>query len=87
VQHNNADGFERELRNSAEKYLKGKAADVLVDIKFHSIERKDICEVIVRPSSKSIVLYDWRQTRILCSCRQLEIISSCRDDRILSKAV
>ena len=30
VQNKNADGFERELRNSVEKYLKQKIADVLV---------------------------------------------------------
>jgi hypothetical protein len=31
---------------------------VLVDVKFHPIEGKEICEVIVRPSSKPIVLCD-----------------------------
>jgi hypothetical protein len=38
VQNKNADGFERELRNSVEKYLKQKIADVLVNVKFHVVE-------------------------------------------------
>jgi predicted HTH transcriptional regulator len=58
VQNKNADGFERELRNSVEKYLKQKIADVLVNVKFHLIEGQPVCEVIVKPSSKPIVLYD-----------------------------
>ena len=35
VQNKNDDGFERELRNSAEKYLKQNIADVLVDVNFN----------------------------------------------------
>ena len=58
VHNKNADGFERELRNSVEKYLKQKFADVLVNVKFHLIEEQQICEVIVKPSIKPIVLYD-----------------------------
>lgn len=58
VQNKNADGFERKLKNSVEKYLKQKIADVLVNIKFHFIEGQPVCEVIVRPSRKPIVLYD-----------------------------
>ena len=46
------------LRNSVEKFLKQKVADVLVDVKFHPIEGKEICEVIVIRSSKPIVLCD-----------------------------
>ena len=58
VQNKNADGFKRELRNSVEKYLKQKIADVLVNAKFHVIEGQPVCEMIVRPSRKPIVLYD-----------------------------
>jgi predicted HTH transcriptional regulator len=58
VQNKNTDGFERELRNSVDKYLKQKIADTLVNVKFHLVERQHICEVIVKPSSKPIVLYD-----------------------------
>jgi len=58
VQNKNADGFERELRNSIEKYLKKKIADVLVNVRFDLIGGQPVCEVIVRPSRKPIVLYD-----------------------------
>jgi predicted HTH transcriptional regulator len=58
VQNKNADGFERELRNSVEKYLKQKVADILVNVKFHNIYGQPVCEVIVKPSNKPIVLYD-----------------------------
>jgi predicted HTH transcriptional regulator len=58
VQNNNSDGFERELRNSVEKYLKDKLADVLVEVKFHPSDGEEICEVVVKPSSRPVVLYD-----------------------------
>jgi predicted HTH transcriptional regulator len=38
VQNKNTDGFERELRNSVDKYLKQKIADTLVNVKFHLVE-------------------------------------------------
>jgi Putative DNA-binding domain len=58
VQNKNNDGFEREFRNSVEKYLKQKIADLLVSIRFPQINGMEICEAIIKPSSSPIVLYD-----------------------------
>lgn len=58
VQNNNSDGFERELRNSIKKHLKDNIADILVEVRFQHFEGEEICEVIVKPSSKPIILFD-----------------------------
>lgn len=54
----NTDGFEIELRQSIEKYTKNKAANEYLKIKFHPIEEKEICEVVIEPSSRPIFIYD-----------------------------
>ena len=58
MQNNNSDGFERELRNSIKKHLKDNVADILVEVRFHPFEGEEICEVIVKPSSKPIILFN-----------------------------
>ncbi len=54
----NSDGFEIELRNSIEKYTKNKIANECIKLKFHQIEDKEICEVIVAPSPRPIIIKD-----------------------------
>jgi predicted HTH transcriptional regulator len=54
----NSDGFEIELRQSIEKYTKSKVTNEYLKIKLHPIEAKEICEVIVVPSPKPILIYD-----------------------------
>jgi hypothetical protein len=58
---------------------------VLVDVKFHPIEGKEICEVIVRPSSKPIVLCDGDKEEFYVRGGKSRGISSISYDRLLSK--
>ena len=58
VKNHNSDGFELELRNSVEKYLKDKIANEVIKISFPTIEGKEICKINICPSSKPIVLYE-----------------------------
>lgn len=58
VKNYNSDRFELQLRNSLEKYLKRKIIHELIKVNFHHIKRKKICEIIISPSSKPIILYD-----------------------------
>jgi len=53
----NSDGLEIELRQSLEKYTKNKISNENL-IKFHAIQENEICEVIISPSSKPVVIYD-----------------------------
>lgn len=54
-----SDGFERELRQSLEKYLEDKLAQELVSVSFPTLEGKEICRVDIGPStSKPIVFHD-----------------------------
>jgi predicted HTH transcriptional regulator len=54
----NSDGFELELRNSLEKYTKSKVANEYIILKFHEMEKKEICEIKIFPSSRPIFIYD-----------------------------
>jgi very-short-patch-repair endonuclease len=54
----NSDGFEIELRQSIEKYTKKKVANEYLKVKFHSIETKEICEVVVARSPRPVFVYD-----------------------------
>lgn len=54
----NSDGFEIELRQSIEKYTKNKIANESFKVKFHPIDGKEICEIIIFPSPKPIFTYD-----------------------------
>jgi hypothetical protein len=58
VKDNKADRLQSEIRNSILKYLKENNANELLDIKFHSLYKQDVMEIIVFPSSKPIFLYD-----------------------------
>jgi hypothetical protein len=53
----NSDGFELELRQSIEKYLKNKIANEFLKLKFHKIDSKEICEINVTPTPVPIFLY------------------------------
>lgn len=52
------DGFQLELRQSIEKYTKDKIANENIEIKFHCIDGKDICEIDVAPGSKPVFIHD-----------------------------
>ena len=54
----NSDGFELELRQSLEKYLHDKIVNELIQINFHNVEEREICEIIIKKSPKPIVLTD-----------------------------
>jgi Domain of unknown function (DUF3387)/Putative DNA-binding domain len=54
----NSDEFEIELRQAIEKYTKNKITNENFKLKFHSIEGKEICEVIVSPAPNPVVIYD-----------------------------
>ena len=54
VKDNKADRLQSEVRNSILKYLKENNANELLDIKFHSLYKQDVMEIIVFPSSKPI---------------------------------
>ena len=54
----NSDEFEIELRQAVEKYTKNKIANENFKLKFHTIEGKEICEIIVSPAPKPVVIYD-----------------------------
>ena len=58
VHNKNSDGFEREIRNSIEKYLKDKVADTLIEVRFWPYKEGEICIVIVKPSCRPMVLFD-----------------------------
>jgi predicted HTH transcriptional regulator len=58
VKNNNADGFQLELRNSIESFLKKKIVNELLEVKFPSVKSEEICEITIRPSSEPIVLND-----------------------------
>ena len=58
VQKHNSDGFELELRNSVEKYLRDKIVHELIVVSFPSIEREEICKISISPSPKPITLYE-----------------------------
>ncbi len=58
VQKHNSDGFELELRNSVEKYLRDKIVHELIVISFPSIEGEEICKIKISPSPKPIALYE-----------------------------
>lgn len=53
-----SDGFEIELRQSVEKYTKNKAANEFFKVKFHNLDGKEICEIIVSPGQKPVFIYD-----------------------------
>jgi predicted HTH transcriptional regulator len=53
----NSDGFELELRQSIEKYLKNKIANEFIKLKFHKIDSQEICEINVTPTQVPIFLY------------------------------
>jgi hypothetical protein len=53
----NSDGFELELRQSIEKYLKNKIANEFLKLKFHKIDSKEICEINVVPTPVPVFLY------------------------------
>lgn len=54
----NSDGFEIEFRQSIEKYTRNKVANEYLKVKFHSVDTKEICEVIISPSSRPVFVYD-----------------------------
>jgi Putative DNA-binding domain len=58
VKNNNADGFQLELRNSIEHFLKKRIVNKLIDVKFHQLNGEEICEIVVKASSEPIILYD-----------------------------
>jgi very-short-patch-repair endonuclease len=54
-----SDGFEIEVRQSIDKYTKNnKLANECLKFMFHSIEEKEICEVVIKPSTRPIFIYD-----------------------------
>lgn len=57
VKRKNSDGFELELRNSINKYLRMMMVGDL-EIIFHNLHNNEICEVVVKPSSIPVILYD-----------------------------
>ena len=57
LKKHNSDGFEIELRQSLEKHTKNKITNEYIRIKFHTVEAKEICEVIVTPSPKPVFIY------------------------------
>jgi hypothetical protein len=70
AERQNSDGYELELRQSVEKYTKNKVANEFFQVKFHHLEGKEICEVIVSPTPKPVFIYDEGETtRMLCSNR------------------
>ena len=54
----NSDEFEIELRQAVEKYTKNKVTNENFKLKFHFIEGKEICEVIVSPAPNPVIIYD-----------------------------
>ena len=58
IEHQNSDGFELELRQSVEKYMKNKIANEFFEVKFHNVGEKEICEVIIDSAPKPVFLYD-----------------------------
>jgi hypothetical protein len=58
VKDKNADGFQLELRNSINHFLKKKMISGLIDIKFHPLNGEEICEIVVKASPEPIILYD-----------------------------
>ncbi len=54
----NSDGFEIELRQAVEKYTRNKIANENFKLKFHSIDEKEISEVIISPAPKPVIIYD-----------------------------
>jgi len=54
----NSDGFELELRQSIDKYIKNKVANEFVKLKFHTVEEKEICEIIIAPTPVPIFVAD-----------------------------
>jgi predicted HTH transcriptional regulator len=53
-----SDGFELEIRQSIEKYLKNKIVNEFLKLKFHNIESKEICEIIITPAPMPVFLYN-----------------------------
>jgi predicted HTH transcriptional regulator len=47
VKDKNADGFQLELRNSINHFLKKKMISGLIDIKFHPLNGEEICEISI----------------------------------------
>ena len=54
----NSDGFEIEFRQAIEKYTKNKVANEYLKIRFHPVGNKEICEVVIAPSSRPVFVYD-----------------------------
>ena len=54
----NSDGFELEIRQSIEKYLRNKIANEFLKLKFHKIDSKEICEIIVTSTPVPVFLYN-----------------------------
>lgn len=53
-----SDSFERELRQSLDRYLNDAVVNECLRISFSSIESREICEVLIQPSPNPIVLRD-----------------------------
>ena len=54
----NSDGFELELRQSLDKYLKDNIIWELLEIRFETVRGKQLCHVLVSPCSRPIILHD-----------------------------
>jgi len=54
----NSDGFEIEFRQAIEKYTKNKVANEYLKIRFHPVDNKEICEVVIAPSPRPVFVYD-----------------------------
>jgi len=52
----NSDKFELKLRQSLENYLNDKIVNELIQIDFHTIEEREICELNIKKSPKPIIL-------------------------------
>jgi uncharacterized repeat protein (TIGR03833 family) len=56
-----SDGFELELKGSVKKYLGNPCILNHIRCNFHKIDGKEICEVIVMPSPRAVVLHDGKR--------------------------
>jgi hypothetical protein len=54
----NSDGFEIEFRQAIEKYTKNKVTNEYLKIRFHPVDNKEICEVVIAPSPRPVFVYD-----------------------------
>ena len=54
----NADGFELELRQSLDKYLKDNIIWELLEIRFETVKGKQVCHALVSPCPRPIILHD-----------------------------